>query len=249
MKRLYSLFLVPLILILVWYFISFFSIVNPLLLPSPSIVFSRIIEFILNGSIFPHVFATLGRTFTGYLMAIVIGIPLGLIVGYYEKIYNYAEFIIDFFRSVPATALLPLFLLFFGIGNKSKVAVVVFAASLIIVINTMYGARNIKSLRIKTAKVFKADRLTLFRKIILPDTLPWIFTGLRVAISLSLVLIIVTEMLIGTKTGLGKIIIDSQLLYEIPEMYAAIILTGVIGYVINQGVQITEKKVVHWAGK
>ena len=248
MKKL-SLFFVPFLLILIWYVVSAFNLINPLLLPSPETVFAKLIEFIINGSIFPHIFATLGRMFIGYSMAIIIGIPIGLIMGYYKKIYNYMEFIVDFFRSIPATALLPLFLLFFGIGNKSKIAVVVFAASLIIIINTMYGVRNVKESRIIAAKIIKTERVDLFKKVILPDSLPSIFTGLRIAISLSLILIIVTEMLIGTKIGLGKIIIESQLVYKIPDMYAAIILTGIIGYLINQGVHITEKKIVHWSGK
>jgi len=242
-------FLSPILIIIVWYFVSFFNLINTLFLPSPDVVFIKLGKLLISGKIIPDILATLVRMFAGYFIATLIGIPIGLLMGYYKKVYNSLEFVVDFFRSVPATALFPLFLLFFGIGNEAKIAVVVFAASLIIIVNTMYGVRHGKQLRIIAAKTMKADKFDMFRKVIFPEALPEIFAGLRIAVSLSLVLVIVTEMFVGTMVGLGHIIIDAQLVYKIPEMYAAIILVGIIGYVINVAVRKLEERIVHWKGK
>ncbi|MBL7160578.1 MAG: ABC transporter permease [Candidatus Aenigmarchaeota archaeon] len=248
MKILYSA-LIPVLIIVGWYFASFFSIINPLFLPSPDAVFIRLGEMLLSGEIIPDALATLGRMFVGFAISILVGLPIGLVMGYYRRVYYSLEFVVDFFRSIPATALFPLFLLFFGIGDEAKVAVVVFACSLIIIVNTMYGVRHSQEGRILAARTMRAGKMDMFMKVIFPGALPEIFTGLRIAASFSLVLVVVTEMFIGTSMGLGRIIIDAQLVYRIPEMYAAIVLAGVIGYLINLGVQQVERRVVHWAGK
>lgn len=248
MKTILSL-LTPIILLLIWFLISYFNLINPLFLPSPQEVFVKLYKLMVSGEVFPDIIATLLRVLVGFFMAIFIGVPIGLIMGSSRRIYQALEFIIDFLRSIPAMALFPLFLLFFGIGNTAKIAVVVFACSLIIIINTVYGVRHGKELRIMVAKTMKANRFNLFRKVILPEALPEIVGGLRIAISLSLIIVIVTEMFIGTKVGLGHRIFDAQLVYRIPEMYAVIILTGCLGYLINKLFSAGERKVVHWSGK
>lgn len=247
MKRFYTA-LLPLMILTVWYFANVLQIIHPLFLPSPEIVFVTLGELLFTGEILPDAAATLARLGIGFGLAIIIGVPTGLFMGYYKKVYYSLEFVVDFFRSIPATALFPLFLLFFGIGNEAKVAVVVFAASLIIIVNTMYGVRNGKKLRLLAARTMRTNKADLFRKVILPEALPDIFTGLRIAISLSLIIVIVTEMFIGTTVGLGHVIIDSQLVYKIPDMYAAIILAGIIGFLINVGIRRVEERIVHWRG-
>lgn len=247
MKRM--IILAPVIILLIWFAISHLNVINPLFLPAPEIVFIKLGELLVTGQIIPDVTMTLLRMFAGFALAMLIGIPIGLLMGYYRRVYDSLQFIVDFFRSLPATALFPLFLLFFGIGDAAKIAVVTFACSLIIIVNTMYGVRNATKLRIIAAKTMKANKIDLFKKVIIPEALPAIFTGLRIAISLALILVIVTEMFIGTMVGLGHIIIDSQLIYNIPEMYSAIILTGMLGYLINMGVIRIENKFVHWSGK
>jgi len=113
----------------------------------------------------------------------------------------------------------------------------------------MYGVHLGKELRIKAAKTMKVKGFTLFQKIVFPEALPQIFSGMRIAISLSLIIVVVTEMFIGTNFGLGRRIIDAQLVYRISEMYAVIIIAGILGYLINKGFIFGEKKIVHWRGK
>jgi len=113
----------------------------------------------------------------------------------------------------------------------------------------MYGVHVSKNLRIKAAKTMGIKGFKLFKKIIFPEALPQIFNGMRIAISLSLVIVVVTEMFIGTNFGLGYRIVNAQLVYKISEMYAVILITGVLGFLINKGFILAERKVVHWKGK
>jgi len=184
-----------------------------------------------------------------FCIAVCTGTPLGLLMGYFDKIYYSLEFIVDFFRSVPATAMFPLFMLFFGISDKSKIAITAFACSLIILVNTMYGVKHSGKLRMIVARTLKANNFQLFTKVMFPSALPNIFAGLRTAISLSLILIIVTEMFAGTIYGLGHRILNAQLVYRIPEMYSAIILTGILGFLMNNIFIKIERRVIHWTNK
>ncbi|MBT7090872.1 MAG: ABC transporter permease, partial [Candidatus Marinimicrobia bacterium] len=212
-KKIYY-FIVPLIIIIIWAILSNLKIISPLFLSTPQAVFLEIIRLFSSGEIINDILFTLYRTFIGFLIACIIGIPIGLLMGYYDKIYHSLEFIVEFFRSIPATALFPLFILSFGIGDSSKIALTAWAAGLILIINSMYGVHLGKELRIKSAKTMKISGFNLFKKIIFPEALPQIFSGMRIAISLSLVIVIVTEMFIGTNFGLGHRIINAQLVYR-----------------------------------
>ncbi len=247
-KKLYYI-IVPLIILAVWAIFSNLKIISPLFLPTPQAVFLELINLFASGVILPDIFYTLYRAFLGFIIACLIGIPIGLLMGYSDRIYYSLEFVVEFFRSIPATALFPLFLLFFGIGDQSKIALTAWAAGLVLIINAMYGVHLGKELRIKSAKTMRMSGFTLFQKVIFPEALPQIFSGMRIAISLSLIIVIVTEMFIGTNFGLGHRIIDAQLVYRISEMYAVILITGISGFLINKGFIFAEKRIVHWKGK
>lgn len=238
----------PLGLLLVWCVASFVDIIDPLFLPSPLAVFDSLIKGLRSGQVTHDLEATVLRSLVGFVLSALIGIPLGLLIGRVQSLANATQPTIDFFRSIPATALFPLFLFLFGLGDTAKVAIVVYACSLIVLVNTAYGARQVKASRILSAKVMGASRWDVFWKIIIPESSAGIFAGLRVALSLSFVLIIVTEMFIGTTVGLGYQIMDAQQVYRIPDMYAGIILAGTIGYVANWSLLKLEAKVLHWVG-
>lgn len=237
------------IILILWYGATSLSLVNPLFAEPPQEVFITLIKLVFSGNIVGDIGATLYRTVVGFFLAALIGIPIGIAMGYFRVLYNLFDFFVDFLRSVPATALFPLFLLFFGVGNLAKIAIVVFSSSLIIIVNGMYGVRTSSPQRVRFAKSMGASPLEIFRKVVFFEALPDIFAGLRVSLSLSLVLIVVTEMFIGTRIGLGLRIFNAHLTYRIDEMYAAIILAGLVGYLLNKGFFAIERRVVHWAGK
>ncbi len=242
-------FLGPLILIALWFLVTVTKMVDPFFLPSPVKVGRQLAELLSTASTYEHLFMTFYRMMTGYFLAVLIGVPLGIVLGYWEKVYESVEFIIDFFRSFPATAMFPLFMLAFGIGDGSKIALVVFGCSLLILVNTTYGVHGCSGTRRMVAETMKASEAYLMARVVLPEALPQISAGLRLALSLSLIIIVVLEMFIGTKRGLGFLIYNAHMTYQIADMYAFIVMAGLIGYFINQGYVKLENKVIHWAGR
>lgn len=249
MKSLRYALIGPLIVIMIWTIVSSIHLIDSFFLPSPISVFSKLLQLMSEGTILPDLVMTLERIFSAFLIALIIGIPLGLVLGASRKGYEAFGLVIDFFRSIPATAIFPLFLLIFGIGDESKVAVAASASALIIIFNTAQGIRNSSKVKSLAAKLMGANRIQIFRKILFWESLPQIFIGIRTALSLTLIIIVVTEMFIGTNGGLGKRIVDYQIVYEVTSMYAVILLTGIVGYLLNWMVALLEKRVVHWAGK
>ena len=247
MKKTYTLITIATVLLL-WFMITFLGLVGPLILPSPYATFAELLRLFLTGEILPDIFMTLWRLFLGMSVAMLIGVPAGLLMGYFDRIYYSLEFLVDFARSLPAPALIPLFMLLFGVGDLAKVAIVVFSVAFLIQINTMYGVKNVKKLRIVAAKTMKATKMHLFTKIIFPESLPYIFAGLRVTVSKALIMVIVVEMM-GTGLGLGKRIMDAQLIHNTPQLYVTILISGVIGYLLNKIFEKSGSRLIHWSGE
>lgn len=232
-----------------WWGVTRFGFVDTFFLPDPIAVFGKLAELLLNGSLFEDSIVTLRRVLSAFFAALIFGIPLGLWLGRMETMYRSIEFVIDFFRSTPATALFPLFLLVFGVTDASKIAVAAFTSMLLIIFNTAHGVMYAKKSRILAATIMGATETQIFRLVLFWESLPQIFVGLRSALSMSLVVIVAAEMVIGTSSGLGRRIIDAQVTYEIPTMYAAILLSGIVGYALNMCFLILEKKLLHWNGR
>jgi NitT/TauT family transport system permease protein len=240
----------PLALIVLWTFVSIGGMVSPLILPSPWHVGRALIQIlIINRDILPDLGFTFYRALLSFLISCLIGIPIGLAMGFMPKIYKSLEFLVDFFRSIPPIALFPLFLLVLGIGEASKLGVPIYGCTLIIIVNSVYGVLNVANLRRLVGTVYGFSTWQIFYKIALPDSLPQVFVGMRTAVSFSLVLTVVVEMFFGSETGMGKKIYDYHLLFDTSEMYASIIVIGLLGYLMNKGFILLEKKFIHWADK
>ncbi|MFH1292478.1 MAG: ABC transporter permease [bacterium] len=237
------------IITLVWYLVTESEVFSIILLPTPKSVFIALATLLPGNGLYLDIFTTLYRMTVGLIIGIITGIMLGLIMSSSKKIYNTAEFWLDFLRSIPAPALVPLFLLFFGIGDISKIALTIFVTALLVAINTVYGVLNSKESRIMAGKTIGLSKREILLKIILPDSLPYISSGIRVAISFAMVVVVVSEMIIGANYGLGRKIIDYQLMFQTANMYAVIILTGILGYTFNKLYLIFEKRYIHWMGK
>ena len=138
-----------------------------------------------------------------FLIAAVLGMPLGVLLGSNEKAYRSVEFLIDFFRSTPSSALIPLFLLIFGITDVNKIAISSFGAALIVLFNSAYGVMNAKKTRVMAAQSMGVSQGHVFKDVLLMESLAQTFVGLRSAVSMALVIVIVAEMFIGSETGLG----------------------------------------------
>ena len=235
--------------VIVWILVTHLGIVNTFFFPAFENTVIRLASLVFSGLILGDLSQTVLRVAAAFVIALFIGVPSGLLLGSSRKLYETFEPLIDFFRSIPATAMFPLFLLIFGISDKSKIMVAAFSSILIILFNTAYGVIHSKKIRHSASKLMGASKYQIFKYVTFWESLPNTIIGLRTAASLSLVIIIVTEMFIGTEYGLGARIIDFQYMYDIESMYAVILLTGIIGYIVNLIFIYIEKKIVHWSGK
>ena len=184
-----------------------------------------------------------------FVFAAVVGVPLGVLLGSNERAYRSVEFLIDFFRSTPSSALIPLFILIFGVSDINKVAIAAFGAFLIVVFNSAYGVINARKQRVMAAKVMGASRWRIFKDVLIWESLQPSFVGLRSAVSMALVIVIVAEMFIGSDNGLGHAIIDAQQILNVKIMYAAILAAGALGYLLNIVFLMLERRIVHWSGR
>ncbi|MCR6480354.1 ABC transporter permease [Variovorax sp. ZS18.2.2] len=242
-------FIGPVVLFIVWDLVVRLGFIKPILLPSPADTIAALITGLAGGPLLTDFAMTVWRTLQAFLIAAVVGVPLGVLLGSNEKAYRSVEFLIDFFRSTPSSALIPLFLLIFGVSDVNKIAIAAFGALLIVVFNSAYGVINARKQRVMAAKVMGASRWQVFKDVLIWESLQPSFVGLRSAVSMALVIVIVAEMFIGSDTGLGHRIIDAQQVLNVKSMYAAILAAGALGYALNILFLVAERRIVHWSGR
>jgi NitT/TauT family transport system permease protein len=235
--------------VLLWALLAALPKITAGLLPSPWASLKAIINAVQNGKLLVDLGSTLYRTLTAFAFAVVLGVPFGVLLGSMPRVYRACEVLIDFSRSTPATAMFPLFLVIFGLGDFASIAVAAFAAWLVMLLNSAYGVMQSREVRRNAAKVMGASGWRLLRDVLFFDAMAQIFIGLRVAISLSLVVIVVAEMFIGARDGIGKQIIDAQVIYDLPLMYGSIVVSGLLGYALNALIIFIERRFIHWSGK
>jgi len=235
-------------LLAVWTVAVHGGFVDPVLLPPPKAAFDALWKG-MGGVMGYDFIRTVERTLWATAIAAVIAIPLGIVLGSSERVYRSLEFVIDFFRSTPASAMFPLFLVLFGVGDKTKISVAAFGAMLVILFNVAYGVMNARKTRLLAAKVMGASRLRVLFDVMLLESLPQTFVGLRNGVSLALVIIVVAEMFIGSQDGIGHSVFEAQQLFEMPRMYAAIFAAGALGYGLNLMFLLIERRFVHWSGR
>lgn len=188
---------------------------------------------------------SLARALSGWVIAAVVGVSVGLVLGRGRVLPQLSEPTVHFLRAIPAVALIPPFMVLLGIGNTMKVSLIAVGCLWPILLNTIDGARSVDTLRMDTARVFNRSRLAIARHILLPSTAPKIFAGLRISLAISLILMVVSEMVSGG-SGLGYQVLVAQRGFQIVDMWAGIVLLGVLGYVLNTLVVAVETRVMAW---
>ncbi|WP_313811672.1 ABC transporter permease [Glutamicibacter sp.] len=214
-------------------------------LPPLHQVLSALWQLITSGELLVHAQASLGRSLAGFILAILIGVPAGLMIAWYPRAKSFLNPLLEVFRNTAALALLPVFTLILGIGEISKVAIVLFAAFFPVLLNTILGAQGVDPLLIRAARTLGLTNLEIFTKVILPSAVPTIFTGIRMAGTASVLVLIAAEM-IGAKAGLGYLITNSQASFLIPQMYAAILTVSILGFTVNTGLVALERRFSRW---
>ncbi|SFK31452.1 NitT/TauT family transport system permease protein [Falsiroseomonas stagni DSM 19981] len=235
--------------ILLWQVAVWLRVADPILLPPPSEAFTDTWAALTRGTLALDTWRTVQRTMLSFLIATVIGVPLGVALGAKESVYRSVEFVVDFFRSTPASAMFPLFIVLFGPGESTKIAVAAFGAALVILFNAAYGVINARRTRVLAARIMGASGPRIMADVLVWEALPQILVGMRAGVSLALVIVVVAEMFIGSTDGLGHRVINAQMLFESGLMYGTIFVAGALGYALNLLFLLIEKRFVHWAGR
>jgi len=232
----------------IWQIVSGMKWVNPALLPPPSRVGPAVWDILTTGSIIDPLKQTLSLLAAGYCIGCVLAIGLGLAMGINRHVYNMFEPIVELLRPLPKPALVPPLFLFLGIGIATKITIVALAAFFPVLINTVQGVRSVDPVLLNTARTFRRSMPATMIYVILPAALPMIVTGMRVSLGLSLTLVILAEMLVGS-TGIGFLILDMQRSFAVTDMLAWVFILGVIGVVLNGAFETLERMSLHWRSK
>ncbi|MCO8068253.1 ABC transporter permease [Acinetobacter schindleri] len=228
-----------------WEILPRMGTVNAAFLPPLSQVFQTGWELYQSGQLSRHLSISLQRSAIGFSLALLFAIPLGLLIGWYKLVSETLNPLLELFRNTTALALMPVFILFLGIGEVSKISLLVYACTWPILLNTISGVQNVDPLLIKSARTMGLPPYQLFRKVILPAAVPTIFVGIRLAGATSILALVAVEMF-GSKAGLGYLIIYSQFSFEIPQMFVGILIMTVLGLAFNHGLLAVEKHFTKW---
>lgn len=205
---------------------------NRIFFPPLSEVLEAWYAMLLDGSLASNIGISLQRAAIGFALAVVVAIPLGFLMGRYPTFEKVTDLLVQTLRNTSQFALLPVFILLLGIGESSKVAITFYSSIFFLLVNTIAGVKSVDPLLIKAARSMGTSDLDLFRKVILPASIPYIVSGAKLAVKSSIFAVIGAEML-AAKSGLGFLIQQSQLMMETADMYAGILTMTVIGLLVN----------------
>lgn len=234
-----------------WYFINALRLMPDYLLPGPLRVLRSLLDVVLHGyretSLLQNLASTLSRLAAGFALACVLGIPLGLAMGYDRKIRAAFEQIVQFMRPLPPLSYLVLLILWFGIGEASKIALLYLAAFPIVAIGTMAGVRSTKIEKIQAAQSLGATEWQVFRYVILPSALPLSFTGMRIALATAFGTVVAAELLAATD-GLGWMVFSASKFLRHDIVILGIIILGILGMLLNKMILLVDRAIIHWRG-
>ncbi|WP_460774657.1 ABC transporter permease [Microbacterium sp. GXF7504] len=233
----------PIVLIAVWWFVSAGS--TNLFIPPLSRIVEVTVRDIANGTLVVAAGTSLLNLAIGLLIAIVVGVAVGLILGETQRLRLILDPYIHFFRSVPQSALVPLIIGALGIGSLPKIYAVAFACVWPILLNTIDGTRGVEVGVRRVSKVFGIPRMLYYRRVVLPGAMPQIVAGIRVALPIGIVVMVVSE-LFASNIGLGFYILNSSSTFKIPETWGGALLVGVIGYILVMLFAVAEKRLLSW---
>lgn len=195
-----------------------------------------------------QILASLGRALAGFLAAVLIGVPFGLFIGVNRTADAIASPFLSFFRPIPPIALIPLFILYFGIGEMAKVGLIFLTAFWYMTLNAAAGVRGVSEDLVRAAAMLGLNRRQIMMRVVFPSALPQIITGMRVSMALCWALVVAAE-LIAAQVGLGFMIMDATTFFRIPIVFIGIAVIGVIGLVLEASLGALERRLLHWQGK
>ena len=221
-------YLLIFLIMIIWITGSYFSLWNSYIIPYPEKVFFTAVKLLKSGELFKHMFTSISRIFFGFSITVILAVPSAVIFGMFPKIYNYFKSILEFMRHTPPLALIPMIILWFGIGEFSKITIIILASFFPVFLNTLKGIENCDKKFIEVGQVFDFTKYEIFRKIILPSAVPDILNGIKLGIGYSWRAIIGAEM-IAASSGIGYLILDGQQMSRSDVVIVGIFSIGIFG--------------------
>jgi ABC-type nitrate/sulfonate/bicarbonate transport system permease component len=222
------------------------GLINSIFLPPPTRILAVLASIVISLELPRAAAVTLCRCLGGYLAAAVIAVPLGVAMGRSRRLHRLLDPLVECLRPIPSAAVVPVAILFLGIGSQMKVAVIVFGTVWPILLNTIQGVVQLDPVLIDTGRTFGLGRRDFLLKIVLPAAMPSIMTGLRISLAISLILGITVEMIAGS-AGLGFLILDYERSFKYAEMYAGIVCLGFIGLALNAIMAKLQSRYLAWS--
>jgi len=219
--------------------------INALIVPPPTKILKIFFELVASGQIPMQILVSMKRALVGYLLAAVVFIPLGIFMGLSPTVYRLCEVVVEMLRPVPPPVVIPVALLFFGLGDEMKIFVIFFSCAWPILLNTVDGVRGVDWVLLNTAKTFGLSRVKTIWQVILPACSPQIITGLRVSLPIMLILVVISEM-VGSTDGIGYFVLDSQRRFKVAQMYAGMFALAILGYTLNQLFNLLQRWLLPW---
>lgn len=235
----------PVVLLLTWELVSRCGFVDTLILPPPSRAIWELFRLIASGELAKALQVSLYRVFCGFALAVVLGVTIGTLMGRIRWLDDLLDPLVELLRPISPLALFPLAILWFGIGDASKIFVIAVAASFPVILNTYAGVRSIDPNLVRAARSLGANRRELLIGVILPGSLPHIFTGIRLAWGISLIVIIAAEM-VGASAGIGYMVMEAQQTFRTERLFAGIIVIGLIGLLTDRGFHALRRACLPW---
>jgi taurine transport system permease protein len=238
-------------ILIVWFLITKFKLVSPLVVPSPGAVYETFLDILHNGyngtSLWSHLGISFFRLFVACLLAIVTAIPLGLLSGYFEKVRAIVDSIVQFYRPLPPLAYYVVLILWLGIDESSKITLLYLAAFAPIYVACVSAVTNINEDYILSAKSLGASERSVFFHVVFPASLPDIFTSIRTSIGMAYTTLVSAEM-VAASSGIGWMVIDASRYLKSSVIFVGIIIMGITGVIIDLGLRALENKIVYWKG-
>lgn len=236
---------VVLLLAGLWEAVARARIIEPVFFPAASVIVTTFGKLLVTGVLPYHIGASLMNMFAGYFLSALVVVPFGVLLGYHRALYDLFEPVIEALRPLPTTAIVPLAMLFLGVGPVEKIFLIFFACSRIMIVNAVYGARSTDPRLIETARMYGYSGFQLVRRVVFPSATPHIMTGLRISLAISVIVIISAEIL-GSDKGIGYYTILQQRNFSTPEMYAGVLSLCILGYLLNRLFILMEGRLMGW---
>lgn len=237
--------ILPILLLFIWEGLSRLDVLPTYLLPAPTVIVNTIIELGADGSLWGHIGITLYRIFLGFLLGSGAALLLGSVVGFYRKAEQFFDPIIQAFRSIPSLAWVPLFILWMGIAEASKVTLIAVGVFFPVYLNVVCGILSVDRQLIEVGKMYGLSSFQLVKRIILPASLPSFLVGLRSGLGLGWMFVVAAE-LMGASQGLGYLLVLGQNTYSPELIIASIVLFAVLGKLTDAVLKKVESKSLHW---